>query len=226
MNPCPTPIRIAIADDHHFFRTGFRYALEQRYGDVIQFVGEAPNGADLLQCVEYTRPDVVITDIRMPTLNGIEATLAIHQRFPDTGVIALSMFDDTSSILQMLRAGASGYLVKSSEQEEVIDAIRTVSSGHHYYCSTISDKLYNAAGSSRVQSQRKKSIEFSVQEKKVMQLICRQQSSKEIAGHMQLAVRTVENYRHHIQEKIGARNVVGIALFAVMNGIVQYSELL
>lgn len=226
MNPLPPPIRIVIADDHHFFRTGFRYALEQHYHDVIEFVGDVSNGYELINCVASTQPDLVITDIRMPELNGIEAASIIHHRFPNTSVIAFSMFDDTSSILQMLRAGVSGYLVKNSEQEEVIDAIRTVSGGHHYYCSSISEKLYGAVGNSRSKQQRKKSIEFSYQEKKVMQLICKQQSSKEIAGEMRLAVRTVENYRHHIQEKIGARNVVGIALFAVMNGIVQFSELL
>lgn len=226
MNPQPPPIRIAIADDHHFFRTGFRFAIEQHYSDVVEFVGDVSNGYELVNCVEATEPDLVITDIRMPELNGVEAATIIHKRFPDTGVIAFSMFDDTSSIMQMLRAGASGYLVKNSEQEEVMDAIRTVSSGHHYYCSTISEKLYNAAGNSRTHAQRKKAIDFSLQEKKVMQLICKQQSSKEIAGEMHLAVRTVEDYRHHIQEKIGARNVVGIALFAVMNGIVQFSELL
>ena len=162
----------------------------------------------------------------MPSMDGIQASRIIKKQFPQTAIIAFSMFDDPSNIMGMLQAGADGYLVKSSGKEEVINAIRTVSTGQSYYCSSISEKMYGTLMNSKELQQKNKQIEFSAQEKKVMRLICRQLSSKEIAASMNLAVRTVENYRHHIQEKIGARNVVGIALFAVVNEIVKFSELL
>jgi DNA-binding NarL/FixJ family response regulator len=161
----------------------------------------------------------------MPEMDGIQASRIIKKEYPETAIIAFSMFDDCSAVMNMLQAGADGYLVKSSSKEEVINAIRTVNNGTPYYCSTISEKIYGRVVNSRDQAKENKKIQFSQQEQKVMQLICRQLSSKEIAGTMNLAVRTVENYRHHIQEKIGARNVVGIALYAIVHEIVKYSEL-
>ncbi len=219
------PVTVVIADDHDFFRTGFKNIIENQYAGQIKFMGEAKNGVTLLETVACCQPKVVITDIQMPCMNGIEACKKIKQAHPGIAVIAFSMFTDTMNIMGMIQAGASGYLVKTSNHEEVLDAIKTVSRHESYYCSTISDKLFGTLVNSNLK-RKKKELIFGEQEKKVMKLICRQQSTKEIAGQLKLATRTVENYKSNIMEKIGARNVVGIALFAVINEIVKLSEFL
>ena len=220
------PIRVVIADDHHLFRLGLKRALEYEHSNEIVVVDEAKNGEELVQTVARHAPDIAITDIQMPVMNGIEASRQIKQKYPATQVIAFSMFGDTKSIMQMLQSGASGYVVKTSDKDEMVEAIKTVGAGQRYYCSSISDKMYGIQLSSNQQNRRNRKPEFGAQEIKIMQLICRQMCTKEIATSMKLAVRTIENHRYHIQEKIGARNMVGIALYAVINEMVQYSDLL
>ncbi len=223
---CNKRLKIAIADDHEFFRVGFRKIIQDTFHTEVDFVGEASNGSELIDCVSKCRPHVVITDIRMPTMSGIQATRIINKEYPGTGIIAFSMFDDLSTIVEMIQAGANGYLVKSAGKEEVLEAIMTTSRKEFYYCSSISDKVFGASINSKEKSKSFNKIVFSIQEQKVIQLICRQLSTKEIAVKMQLATRTVEHYRQNIQEKIGARNVVGIVLHAVVNDMVRPCELL
>jgi len=225
MNPS-FPIKVVIADDHELLRTGYRKILQEEYASEIEFVAEAKDGHQLLEAVAALQPEVVITDIQMPVMNGIMATNIIKKKYPKTEVIAFSMFSDTTSIMGMLQSGASGYLVKTSSKEEIIEAIKSVQRGTPYYCSSISEKMYGTIANSHLKKKKNESICFSEQEKKVMRLICRQQSIKEIADSMGLSTRTVEHYRQNILEKIGARNVVGIALFAVVHEIVKLSEFL
>jgi len=207
-------------------RTGFRTILQQQYPDEIEFIGEAPNGKILVETVARCRPDVVITDIQMPLMNGIEACRIIKQQHPETPIIAFSGFSNTDYIIKMLQAGASGYVVKTCEKEELVEAIQTVSRHSTYYCSSISEKMYGQLVNSNHKKRLRHTVGFGAQENRVMQLICQQHSTKEIAAQMSLAVKTVEHYRQNIQEKIGARNVVGIALYAVVHDIVNMNELL
>ena len=224
MHPIPK-IKIVIADDHSFFRSGFRHIMQEQYAGEIELIAEAPNGIQLVEMVKQHRPAIVITDIQMPCMSGIEACRLIKQQFPETAVIAFSMFTDTSSIISMIQAGADGYLSKTSDKEEIVEAIKTVNTNQSYYCSTVSEKIYGTIYNSNQKKKKSKSIIFGAQEKKVIQLICRQRSTKEIAAEMNLATKTVEHYRQNIQEKIGARNVVGIALYAIIHEVVKYSEL-
>jgi DNA-binding NarL/FixJ family response regulator len=216
------PIRIILADDHQLFRRGFRRIMEDQTEKEIVFIGEACNGLELVEIVNKLKPDLVITDIRMPGLDGIHACRMIKQK-THTPVIALSAFDDDSYIMDMVGAGANGYLSKNSTKEEVMEAIQSVSAGTPYYCSTVSDKLFGKTESSK-HSFRKQAV-FTPQETRVMQLVCKQFTIKEIAKLMSISTRTVESYRQHLQEKIGARNIVGVALYAIINGIVQMCEL-
>jgi len=224
MNPAQ-PIKIVIADDHELFRMGFTHYLQTYCPDDIKITGEARNGRDLVDLVATHQPDVVITDIQMPVLNGIQACKAIKRDHPSTSVIAFSMFSDINNIMGMLQSGASGYLAKSSDKEEMVEAIKTVNSRTSYYCSTISDKIYGTLLNSNKKRRDNKKIYFGPQEVNVMRNICRQLTTKEIAKEMRLSVKTVDHYRQNILEKIGARNVVGIALYSIIYDIVKHSEI-
>ncbi len=218
------PITIVIADDHELVRTGFKKILQDTYSNNIHFVAEAKNGRELIEKVDQYQPQLVLTDLQMPEINGIQACREIKQRHPWINVVAFSMFTDTEHIMGMIRAGANGYVAKSSPADEIIEGIMIASTGKPFYCSTISEKLYGKVTTVLEAGLKAKQIKFSRQEIKVMQLICRQLSSKEIAEEMKLAVRSVECHRYHIQEKIGARNMVGVALYALMSGLVDVRE--
>ena len=225
MNPIQ-PIKIIIADDHEFVRTSFKTILQSQYPLEIEFIAEAASGSELIEAVALHLPDIVITDIQMPEMDGIQACREIKERFPSISVLAFSMFTDTHNILGMLKAGATGYLAKTCNMGEIIEGIRSVSRHQSYYCSTISEKLYGTLVNSNQKRLKNKTILFGTQEIKVMRLICRQLSTKEIAVEMCLSPKTVEHYRQNILDKIGARNVVGIAVYALIHELVKYSDLL
>lgn len=211
-------IKVIIADDHEIFRDGFRLMLSK--SPFIALVGEAENGRELVKLVEAHQPDVVITDIKMPILDGIEATRMIREKFPFVAIIGLSMFDEEDLILEMLDAGALGYLIKNVDKDEVADAIRTVYKGEHYYCRSTSHKLAHMIARSKTHSMGKKEkVEFSDKEIEIIQLICKELTNKEIADQLFLSVRTVEGYRQKILERMQVKNTVGLVVFAINYGL-------
>lgn len=213
-----SPIRIVLADDHEIFRDGFHVMLK-RQSD-IQLVGEAANGVDLIKITEKLLPDIVITDIKMPKLDGIEATKIITKKFPGINIITLSMFDDDNLIIDMLEAGAKGYLLKSAHKKEIIEAIKTVYKNDTYYCKSTSTKLVLMIGQSRFDPYKEiQKPEFSKREIDIITLICQEASNKEIALKLFLSVRTIEGHREKIQEKIRAKNAAGIVIYAIKTGI-------
>src|SRR5215207_1311812 len=127
MKPIP-PIRIVLADDHEIFRDGFKVMIKKQPS--VQLVGEAANGEELIALTSQLRPDVIITDIKMPVMDGIEATKRLTADFPEIGIIALSMFDEENLIVEMLEAGAKGYLLKNAHKDEILEAIKTVDRNH------------------------------------------------------------------------------------------------
>ena len=209
-------IKIAIADDYPMFLEGLQLLLEKQ--DNIEIVGEASNGQELLDVVKQTKPDVVITDIEMPVMNGIEATAALKKNFPDTRVIALTMYGDEHLIVDMLEAGADGYLLKKTTKQEVSEAIKAVYEGANYFCNSTTMRLSKMVAQSKAQ-QRIPKAEFPEKELEIIKLICEQYASKEIADKTSLTHRTVEKYRDNIMEKTGAKNMVGIVIYAIKNGI-------
>jgi DNA-binding NarL/FixJ family response regulator len=214
------PIRVVLADDHEIFRDGFKVMLKKQTG--VELVGEAGNGTELLKLVEQMEPDVVITDIKMPKLDGISATKIIVEQFPNVRVIALSMFDEENLIIEMLEAGAKGYLLKNAHKTEIITAIESVFKDQTYYCNHTSRKLTKMIAESSF-NPHKKNIqpEFSERELTVIRFICQELSNREIALQLKLSVRTIEGYRERIQEKISARNMAGIVVYAIKNRIYQ-----
>jgi DNA-binding NarL/FixJ family response regulator len=214
------PIQIVIADDYSMFREGIKLMLEK---ENVVIAGEAENGMELLRMVRDLKPEIVVTDIEMPEMNGIEATKEIKKDNPGTGIIALTMFGDDHLIVDMLEAGASGYLLKTTKKDELIEAIHIVKEGGTYFCNSTSMKLSKMIAKSKM-IEPKREIKFSDKEIEIIRLICGQYASKEIADMTNLTHRTVEKYRDNIMQKTGARNMAGIVIFAIRNGIYEVNR--
>jgi DNA-binding NarL/FixJ family response regulator len=212
------PIRVMIADDHEVYREGFRVMLKKPAE--FEVVGEAEDGLELLELAGKLQPEVIVTDIKMPKLDGVQATRRITELYPHIGIIAISMFDDDHLIVAMLEAGARGYLLKNAGKNEVFEAIKTVYRQETYYCHHTSGKLAQMIAKSRFNPHRKRpKAEFNEKEKAVIRLICQEYSNKEMAAMLYHSVRTIEGYREKIQEKMGVRNTAGIVVYAIKNGI-------
>jgi len=211
-------IKIVLADDHELFRDGFSVMVAKLRD--IELVGEAADGYELLQKVDALQPDVVITDIRMPKLDGIAATRQLQETYPKLGVIALTNFEEQTMIVDMLEAGARGYLLKTARKEEIIEAVKTVSEGKNYYCDSTSPRLSELIAKSAFNPYRKsKKIEFNEREKEIICLICEGLTNKEIADRMFLSRRTIETHRENIKDRIGEPSTAALIVYAIRNGI-------
>lgn len=210
------PIRVVIADDHEIFRNGFKLLFKNQ--KMIELAGEAEDGQSLVNLVKEVVPDVVITDIQMPGKDGIQACREIQEHFPKLPVIALTTFNDDSYVIDMLEAGARGYLLKNTNQAELLQAVKTVWEGSTYYCNATSQKLARLIAEKRYDPHQE-AIHFTERELDVIRLICQQMSNKEIASALKLSPRTVESHREKIQEKIGSRNIAGITIYAIKHKI-------
>lgn len=188
----------------------------------IRLVGMAENGKELLALVKELQPDVVLTDIKMPLMDGIEATRHIVAQYPGTGVIGLTMFEEEQQIIDMLEAGARGYLVKNASKDEVQEAIMRVYHHQHYYCSQTTTKITRMIAASRYNPYKTPvKVSFSEKEREVIKLICKGLTNKEIAQQIRLSYRTVEGYRIRIQEKMDVHNTAGIIIYAIKNQLVE-----
>jgi two-component system, NarL family, response regulator NreC len=211
-------IQLLIADDHEIFRDGFKLMLT-KYPEII-LTGEAENGLQLVEMAQKIRPHVIITDIKMPLMDGIEATKKIIELLPDTGIIGLSMFDEDDLIVDMLEAGAKGFLIKNAGKEQIIEAIKTVYNSDPYYCKTTSHKLTNMIAKSKFNPYKTtQKAEFSEREKEIITLICKEFTNKEIADKLFLSVRTVEGHRLKILEKMNVKNTVGLVVYAIKHSL-------
>jgi len=216
------PIKVIIADDHEILRDGIVSIIQKH--ENIQIVAEASNGIQLVQAADEFQPDVILTDIKMPFMDGIEATAIITKKYPTIGILALSMFDDDKLIFDMLEAGAKGYLLKNASRDEIIEAINTVNHLQAYFCKTISLKSMRFIAENRYGKKRKNEIEFTLKERQVIDLICQQFFTKEISEALSLSPRTIEGYRETILRKINARNSIGIVLYAIENNMYTQSN--
>lgn len=196
-------IRILIAEDHQALIDGIRLALE--YEEGIEVVGEATDGEILLQLVETKRPDVVVTDIRMPKCDGITATRIIKKKFPNIQVVAFSMFDQSEAISQMREAGASGYIMKNSTLKKLIEAIRTVAKKETFFDDAIATKDLTS----------KEEIVLSTREKEILRLIGEGKTSQEIADLLFIGKSTVDTHRKNILKKMNIYGKTDLIRFAV-----------
>lgn len=207
-------IRIAIADDHETFRRGLLAIFDnEKKFNVIDI---ASNGLEILNLIKLQKPDVILMDIEMPKMNGIETTMQIKKLYPEIGILALSFKDDDDSIIDMINAGANGYLIKSAKKEEILEGIVTVYNGKNYYCSNASSK-FTAILKNRDLDRRNlnKKVLFTEKELQIISLICKGLSAKEIGNIEGTSNRTIENQKQRIQDKMGVRNIAGIIMYAM-----------
>jgi two-component system, NarL family, response regulator NreC len=218
-------IRLVIADDHEIFRDGLALMLSKQQD--VQLAGQSANGKELLDLVARVKPDIVMTDIKMPVMDGIEATKILLQRNPDLKIIALSMFDEENLIVDMLEAGARGYLLKNADKQEILDAINNVFEDKTYYCRHTSARLASMIVKSKFNPYKKiDPVSFSDREKEIIRMICQQCTTQEIGERLFLSKRTVEGYRTRILEKMNVKNTAGVVIFALRHHIITEQELL
>jgi DNA-binding NarL/FixJ family response regulator len=212
------PIRVVIADDHEIFRDGLKLMLKKENN--IEIVGEAQNGVELVHIVNQLQPDIVLTDIVMPEMNGIEAVIEIMNEHPYIGIIALSMSDEEKLVVDILEAGATGYLIKTVGKAEILEAIITVNRKMPYFCASISSKMTRLISKSNFNPYKNKAAAtFKEKEIEIINYICEGLTSKDISEKVYLSIRTVEGYRQKIMEKMDTNTTAGIIIYAIKNGI-------
>ncbi|RYY47643.1 MAG: response regulator transcription factor [Chitinophagaceae bacterium] len=213
-----TAIRVYIADDHTFFRYGIRSALQSLKKEGILFMGEAPNGAVLLDAIALQQPHVVLMDIEMPVMNGIEATAMLKKLYPNVRTIALSFSEQKNHVLPMLEAGAEGYLLKDTGISELKQAIRNVHEGYAYYTPSVSHIIAANIRDTKTKSLSKKTL--TRRETEILMLICQGQSSKEIACSLFVSKRTVDSIRENIMQKTGVKNMLQLMRYALKEELI------
>ena len=211
-------IRVLIADDHKIMLAGLRSLLEKQTD--IEVVGEADNGRKAVQMTQEKKPDVVVMDVSMPDLNGIEATTQIIESLPETRVIALSMHSDKRFVMGMLRAGASGYLLKDCASQELANAIVQVAGGKKYLSPEITGVVINdfLLGDSS-EDVAIAASQLSPREREVLQLIAEGWSTKQIASHLYVSIKTIETHRRQIMKKLDLHSIADLTKYAIREGL-------
>jgi DNA-binding NarL/FixJ family response regulator len=214
-------IRILLVDDHAVIRQALRMLLESQ--PELEVVGDVENGREAVSAVEKLNPDVVLMDVVMPGLNGLEATRQIRRSSPSTRVVMLSGFVDEDQLLDALRSGASGYIIKKSDVSELVLAIQTVHRGNSYFSSALSESfdLAEVLYQAKRQDQRTGVDSLTSREREVLQLIAEGYTNQGIANELYISVKTVEAHKAHIMAKLHARNRTDLIRYAIRKGIVR-----
>lgn len=193
--------RVVVADDHPVFRYGLVAVLEG--ADGIEVVGEADSGADLLAVVERERPDVVITDLHMPELDGVAATREVLRRAPDTGVLVLTLHDDDATVLAALRAGALGYLVKGADRAEIVRAVEAVAVGQAVYAASVAQRIVGFYTGVQERYAAEVFPQLTAREREVLDLVATGCGNHAVAGRLHLSEKTVRNHVSALLMKVG-----------------------
>jgi DNA-binding NarL/FixJ family response regulator len=213
-------IRIVLADDHTVMRAGLRLLLEREADFAV--VGEADNGRVTAQLAEQESPDVIVMDIAMPSLNGIEAARQIVGKNPKINIVVLSMHADESYVMRALKAGARAYLLKDSAQADLIRAVRAVTAGKSFFSPAVSKLLLEDYVRQLNERGEDDSYELlTSREREILQLVAEGQSNKDVAALLNLSLYTVETHRAHILQKLGLHTIPDLILYAVRKGIIR-----
>lgn len=213
-------LRVLLADDHTVMRSGLRALLERQ--DNLEIVGEVENGRDAVSLSASLLPDLVIMDVGMPLLNGIEATKSLLKQSPSSGVIMLSMHSDEAYVMRSLRAGARAYLLKDSAPSDLLSAIDAVSHGRSYFSSSIRHLLEEDYIRVLRQKGEVDSYELlTTREREILQLLAEGKTNKEVAAGLNISLYTVETHRSNILEKLGIHSPAELILYAVRKGIIH-----
>ncbi len=212
--------RVLIADDHGVVRKGLRFLLESEGN--MEVAGEAADGREAVRMAEELHPDVVVLDVAMPHLNGIDAASQIVKRSPEIGVVMLSMYSDESYVLRALTAGAKGYLLKDSAETDLVRAVQAVAQGKSFFSPAITKSLLEDY--MRYLQQRGLQDSYDLltdREKEVLQLLAEGKSNKDVAQLLGLSTYTVETHRTNLMQKLGLHNTAEIVLYAVRKKIIS-----
>jgi DNA-binding NarL/FixJ family response regulator len=212
-------IKVVIADDHQIFIEGIKALL--RDDDKVQIVGEASDGEQLIKLLSTKDVDVVLMDINMPRLNGIEAAKRLALKFPKVRVLSLTMVEDAQRISEMMKAGAAGYLLKTSSKAELINAITNVKNGERYLSTEVSKKLIDSVlsddKSAAISNDRQPQI--TNREKEIIKLIIKEMTNEEIARHLNNSPMTIITHRKNLLRKLGVKNTAGLVKYAMQHGL-------
>lgn len=215
-----TAIKIAIADDYKIYRDGLKLCLSS--DDNLQFLFEAENGEELMKLLESNQPDVILMDLKMPLLDGVESTKLIRKKYKEIKVLVVTMYDSDKFIIHLMESGANGYLLKNAEPKEIIKAIYTVYENGYYFNDLVNKALLKKlVVKNNLIPSFNNDIELTRQEQQVLELICEEKTVAEIGTQLLLSVRSVEGIRQKLIEKIGVRNTAGLVMFAVKNGLTE-----
>lgn len=210
-------INILIADDHQMFIDGIRSLLENY--EEIKIVAEANNGEEVMDAIQKHTPHVVLLDINMPKMNGVEAIRKIHKVYPDVKVIMLTMYNTQEHIAQVIANGAQGYILKNTGKEELLKAIHTVFGGETYFSKEVTDKVIQIIRNHGNIPEGE--IQLSKRETDIIKLIAQEKTTKEIAKELFISENTVETHRKNILSKLNVRNTAGVIKYAMQNGILD-----
>lgn len=211
-------VKILLVDDHKIIRQGMRALLEERKNLIV--IGEASDGAEAISMVEKLRPDLLLIDMMMPNLNGIDAAYQIHKYKPDIKIIFLTMHANPSYALRAFQVGAMGYVLKQGDFSEILDCVNSVIEGRRYVSSAIADEVTYALSSTGLYADALESP-LSPREKEVLQLIVEGNSNRSIASKLTLSVRTVEAHRARIKAKLKASSQADLVRYAIQHGIIS-----
>ena len=215
-------IRVCVVDDHAILRQGIEALISRE--ENIEMVGEAANGHEAIGLVQEMKPDILILDIAMPKLNGIEVSKRIKKKFPKTKIIILSMYDNQEYIYELFSCGVSSYLMKETVASDLISAIRTVYKGDIYLSPSVSKKVINSFLSIGQQDSTKKAStvdNLTSKEREILQLIAEGYSSREIAGFLDSSMKTVDTHRNNLMKKLNIHRKSELIKYAIKKGIIQ-----
>jgi len=213
-------IKIAIADDYKIFREGLKVGLSS--DENLQVMMEADNGEDLLKYLEASLPDVIIMDLKMPLMDGMEATKIVRKKYPAVKVLVVSMYEDDKFIIHLMEIGANGYLLKNAEPDEIRRSIYAVHENGYYFNDLVNKALLKKLVlKNNLKPSFNQNIDLTEREQEVLKLICEEKTAAEIGKQIFLSPRSVEGIRQRLIEKVGVRNTAGLVMFAVKNGIVD-----
>jgi len=211
-------IKIAIADDYKIYRDGLKVGLSA--DDNMEIIAEADNGEDLMKVLETNSPDVILMDLKMPIMDGMEATKHVRKKYPDIKVLVVSMYEDDKFIIHLMENGANGYLLKNAEPDEIKKAIYAVHENGYYFNDVVNKALLKKLVlKNNLKPSFNQNIDLTEREQEVLKMICEEKTAAEIAKEIFLSPRSVEGIRQRLIEKIGVRNTAGLVMFAVKNGI-------
>ncbi|MGI9544255.1 MAG: response regulator transcription factor [Cyclobacteriaceae bacterium] len=218
-----TKIKITIADDHSLFRKG----LISMFKDMqdIRVIGEAGNGKELLKTIKQKPPDLILLDLKMPLMDGVEVTEYVKKHYPDIKIVVLTMYDNQKFIIHLVELGVNGYLLKNADPEEMENTILTVMKDgfcfNNYVVSVMRNTILNQG---KIKPSFEAEVDFTKKELQILKMICLQHTNAEIAKKLHRSARTIEGYRKQILGKIGAKNTAGMVLYAVKHGLIESKQ--